>query len=150
MPAQVIFGDIRELDPAELKTALLAAGIKRLDTAARYMNGESEKKIGRAGLPETFAVDTKILVTAPAEGHLSADKIEQSLSNSLDVLGVEKVNVLYCHAPDFQTPVAEQARAFNEQYKKGRFTYVCSQSARRLHCPLTTTSSACPISQRQW
>lgn len=37
---------------------------------------------------------------------------------------MNKVNVLYCHGPDFITPITDQARAFNEQYKKGRFTHL--------------------------
>lgn len=126
MPAQVITGDVRELDPVELKAALRDAGITRIDTAARYFNGESEKKIGRSKLAEDFTVDTKIMFQPPGDGTLTAEAIEKSLSNSLNVMGVEKVNVLYCHAADFATPIAEQAKAMNDQYKKGRFTYVCS------------------------
>lgn len=124
MPAQVIFGDVREHDPDELRLALKAAGITRIDTAARYMNGESEKKIGRAKLPDDFTIDTKVLTTIPTHGTLSAKAIEKSVTNSLDVLGVSKVNVLYCHAPDYATPLSEQARAFNDQYKQGRFCYL--------------------------
>ena len=150
MPPQIIFGDIRELDPANLKAALIAASIQRLDTAARYMNGESEKKIGRAKLPESFSIDTKILATQPSDGNLSPEAIEKSLSNSLQALGVEKVNVLYCHAPDFGTPVAKQARTFDEQYKKGRFDYVGADKYLRRLYVLTATSSECLISQRQW
>lgn len=125
MPAQVIFGDVRDLDPAELRSALQEAGIQEIDTAARYMNGESEKKIGRSKLADSFAVDTKILFSGSGEGTLTPAAIETSLNNSLDALGVDKVNVIYCHAPDFDTPIAEQARAFDEQYRKGRFTSVC-------------------------
>jgi aryl-alcohol dehydrogenase-like predicted oxidoreductase len=124
MPPQLISGNINNLDPDELRTTLKEADITRLDTAARYANGESEKVLGKAKFPDTFKVDTKILLNLPSDGSLSAGPIEKSLSNSLKVLGVEKVNVLYCHAPDFTTPIAEQARAFNEHYKKGRFTYV--------------------------
>lgn len=125
MPAQVIFGDVRELDPDDLKFALQEAGIKRIDTAARYMNGESEKKVGRARLAESFNIDTKVLVTgASGDGALTPEAIEKSLSNSLEVMGVEKVNVLHTHAPDFKTPIVEQARGMDEQYKKGRFNYV--------------------------
>jgi aryl-alcohol dehydrogenase-like predicted oxidoreductase len=126
MSPQLISGNINDLDPDELKQTMKEAGITRLDTSARYKNGESEKILGRAKFPEVFAVDTKILTNIPADGSLSKDAIEKSLSNSLDVLAVNKVNVLYCHAPDFKTPIAEQARAFNDQYKKGRFTYVCT------------------------
>lgn len=124
MAPQLISGNINKLDPDELRSTLKDAGISRIDTAARYMNGESEKVLGQAKFPHDFKVDTKILVSLPADGTLTAANIEKSLLNSLDVLGVEKVNVLHCHAPDHQTPIAEQARAFNEHYKKGRFTYV--------------------------
>ena len=126
MPPQLISGNINDLDPEELRKTLNEAGITRLDTSARYKNGESEKILGRAKFPEAFAVDTKILTNIPADGTLSKEAIERSLSNSLDVLAVNKVNVLYCHGPDFKTPIAEQARAFNDQCKKGRFTYVCT------------------------
>lgn len=32
--------------------------------------------------------------------------------------------MLYCHGPDFQTPIAHQAKGFNDQYKKGRFIHL--------------------------
>ena len=88
------------------------------------MNGESEKILGKAKFPDTFQVDTKIQTNIPSDGTLMQEAIEKSLGNSLKVLGVDTVKVLYCHAPDFKTPIAEQARAFDEQYKKGRLTYV--------------------------
>jgi hypothetical protein len=146
MPAQLIFGDIKELDPTELKAVLQNAGIGRIDTAARYMGGESERKIGRAKLPETFLVDTKVLLGTNGGGDLAPEAIERSLSNSLNVLGVEKVNVLYCHGPDNVTPVAEQAKAFDEQYRKAKFAYVSSKTL-RLYLSLTTFSSVSLTSQ---
>jgi aflatoxin B1 aldehyde reductase len=32
--------------------------------------------------------------------------------------------VLYTHAPDKKTPIAEQAAAFNDSYEKGKFSYL--------------------------
>lgn len=125
MAPQLIAGNINNLDPDEFRTALKEAGIKRLDTAARYMNGESEKVLGRNRFPKDFDVDTKILIGLPADGHLSAEKIHESFTHSLEVLHTDKVNVLYCHGPDYQTPIAEQARAFDEHFKKAQFTHVC-------------------------
>ena len=124
MAPQIIFGDVRELDLDELKTTLKDAGITRIDTAARYMNGQSEKRIGQFKLAKSFEIDTKILFMPPGDGTLTPEAIESSLSNSLEVMGIEKINVLYCHAPDHKTPIADQARAFDEQFKKGRFTHV--------------------------
>ena len=150
MSPQLISGNINDLDPDELKKTLKEIGITKLDTAARYKNGESEKVLGKANFPEMFAVETKILTNIPADGTLSAEAIEKSLTNSLDVLGVEKVNVLYCHAPDFKTPIAEQARAFHDQYKKGRFTYVRTALRMLLHPLLTLISLAYQTSQPPW
>lgn len=124
MSPQLISGNINNLDPDELQATLKEVGIRRLDTAARYMNGESEKKLGMAKFPKTFEVDTKIYTNIPADGTLTVANIEKSLLNSLAALRVEKVNVLYCHAPDKSTPISEQARAFDEHYRKGRFTHV--------------------------
>ncbi|KAF2165153.1 hypothetical protein M409DRAFT_67429 [Zasmidium cellare ATCC 36951] len=124
MPAQLISGDVRELPPDELRAVLKDIGVTRIDTAARYQNGESEKIIGRTKLSQDFTIDTKVLFTGPADPCLNPDAIEKSVSNSLQVLGMDRVNVLYCHAPDFSTPIADQAKAFNDQYKKGRFTHL--------------------------
>ena len=54
MPAQVIFGNIADMDADELRTTLKANGLTRMDTAARYQDGESEKKIGAAKLANDF------------------------------------------------------------------------------------------------
>lgn len=111
-------------DVKNIASVLQEAGISHLDTAARYGGGASEKLIGEAELAKHFTIDTKVLFTGPDDVTLSAEWIEKSLTNSLQKLGVEKVNVLYCHAMDKNTPVEETARAMDEQYRKGRFNYV--------------------------
>lgn len=124
MAARLVCGDINKLNPDELKTLLGNAGITELDTAARYVNGESERIIGRSDLPKHVKIDTKIKVVTCGDGSLTPELIEESLSNSLTVLGLDKVNILYCHAPDKVTPLEVQAKAFDEQYRKGRFNHV--------------------------
>ena len=126
MPAKIICGDVRSLEPDELKPALHSLGITRIDTAASYGRGESEKTLGRSGLAKDFTIDTKIWWSPPGDGVQTTEAIEKSLSNSLHVLGLDRVNVLYCHGPDWETPIAEQARSFDEQYRKGRFNQVRS------------------------
>lgn len=124
MPVNVIAGDVRDLDPEKLNTTLTSLGVTRIDTAASYGKGESEKIIGRSGLSRAFEVDTKVLWIPPGDGMHTAEAVEKSVSNSLNVLGLEKVNVLYCHGPDYGTPLETQARALDAQYKKGRFNHV--------------------------
>ncbi|KAK0343853.1 hypothetical protein LTR02_014072 [Friedmanniomyces endolithicus] len=126
MPPQLISGDIGAKPVDELRTTLQAVGIGRIDNAARYGGRESERIIGAAHIPEDFTVDTKVYFTfVPlGGGMLSATAIEDSVSNSLKSLGVEKFNVLYCHGPDYVTPLSETAKAFDEQFQKGRFTHL--------------------------
>jgi len=98
-------------------------GQNRIDTAARYppvLSGASEKLLGSVKAAEQgFLIDTKIL--AGAGGSLTKDAIQTSFKASLERLGVEKVNTLYCHAPDYETPLKETAETFNELYNQGKF-----------------------------
>ena len=124
MPPQIISGDLHGKDPEEVRPVLKTAGISRIDTAARYENGESERRLGQAKFADDFTIDTKILYTGPNAISLSAEAIEKSVTNSLKALGIDTVNVLYAHTPDHAVPIAEQAKAFDDQYRKGRFTYL--------------------------
>lgn len=118
-------------DVTELLQRLKDAGIKELDTAARYPAikfGASEQLLGEVGAAaQGFAVDTKILVlSADGNGSLEPAKIEESATKSYEALqmGGEKLNVLYCHAPDFQTPLEDQAATLDALHKKGTFDKV--------------------------
>lgn len=124
MPPTVIFGDIRGMEPSDIKPILRKYGIKRLDTAAAYAGGDSEKRTGDAKMGDEFVVDTKILGGPLDGGWLSPEKVDESSRLSLERLQMEKVNVLYAHVPDLKTPLEEQARGFQEIYEKGRFREV--------------------------
>ncbi len=128
MPPTIIFGDIRGLDLEEIKPILQKYNIKRLDSAAGYQKGESERSLGDSGWSKEFLIDTKILSGPLHSGTLTPEKVEESSKQSLERLKLEKVNVLYCHSADLKTPLEDQARGFNNVYKKGRFEAV---SARR-------------------
>ena len=124
MAPTVIFGDIRGMDPEEIKPVLRKYGIKRLDTAAAYEMGESERRTGNAHMAGEFVIDTKILGGPLDSGALHPDKVEESSQKSLERLQTDQVNVLYCHVPDSKTPLEDQARGFDDIYKKGRFKEV--------------------------
>jgi aflatoxin B1 aldehyde reductase len=124
MAPKVIFGDIRGLDLDELLPVLQKYGIDRLDSAAVYGMGESERRLGEAHFGDAFTIDTKVLTGRPTDGTLTPEKIAASTKTSLDRLKIPKINVLYCHAPDEKTPVAEQAKGFDEVYKQGSFAEV--------------------------
>ena len=111
----------------ELTRTLQSIGLGHLDTAARYpptSPGLSEKLLGEATVGASFLVDTKILISGDGRGHLSEANIAKSIEQSYESLKVTKINILYCHGPDKQTPIAEQAAAFDKFYREGKFKHV--------------------------
>lgn len=120
----VAFKDVSET--TSLLSFLASKHITRLDTARRYpapSPGLSETLLGLAKAPSPgFTIDTKIKLdpTAGVRGSLSRAKILASIDESLTALGTQKVHILYCHAPDPDTPIAETAAAFDEVYRAGK------------------------------
>jgi len=105
-------------------------GITELDTAARYPpdnHGGSERMLGAVKANDKgFTLNTKVLFPGNnSDGTLSEEAVRKSMASSLKNLGVDKVCILYAHVPDTVTPLEEQARAFDEQYRKGFCEKVC-------------------------
>ena len=132
-------------DVSDLLKVLKSHGITTIDTAGLYPptnKGASERLLGECGAAgDGFAIDTKILVTSmEADGTLKPEAIEKSISASIERLQLkqnQKINVLHCHAVDKSTPLEEQARALNEQYKAGRFEQVLASA----YCPPKMSSA---------
>lgn len=111
---------------------LKSYNIDEIDTAALYPwtnIGMSETLLGQAGAAKQgFKIDTKILVTSKdANGTLEPAKIEKSVDTSNERLMYQdgtKLNIVHCHAPDFTTPIEDQAAALDVLYKKGHFQQV--------------------------
>lgn len=113
----------------KLVKVLQACNFNHLDTAARYpMNspGLSEKLLGKAKTGDIFIIDTKILFSGDGRGQLTEAAIGKSIEQSYESLSLRssKINILYCHVPDKQTPISEQAAAFDKFYREGKFKYV--------------------------
>ncbi|VDC01119.1 unnamed protein product [Peniophora sp. CBMAI 1063] len=99
---------------------LLRAGGSRLDTAQRYGNGASENVV--VGLDvKNCTVDTKIFPSPPDGFSTSATRDAVERSRALFAQHGLKINVLYLHAPDRETPIEETLEALNEAHKAGAF-----------------------------
>lgn len=55
---------------------------------------------------------------------LSEAGIDSSVKKSLELLGVDQVNILYSHLPDPNVAIEESARGFDKHYRAGRFEEV--------------------------
>jgi D-threo-aldose 1-dehydrogenase len=132
-PLGNLFTEVPESDADATVDAALAGGITFLDTAPHYGLGVAERRLGRrlARLPrERFVLSTKVgrLVrpleageTADPEGFVatpaakrvwdfSRDGVRRSLDESLDRLGLDRVDVALVHDPDqHEHEAADQA-----------------------------------------
>jgi len=96
------------------------AGINFFDTAEIYGAGQAETSMGQAfkelGLRrESLVVSTKIFKCGSGinDTFLSRKHIIEGIKNSLRRLQLEYVDVVYCHRPDFETPLEETVRAMH-------------------------------------
>jgi len=85
--------------------AIFDGPITFLDTAAAY--GESERRIGavlreRGGLPEGFVLATKADRDLQT-GDFSGDQIRRSVERSLQLLGLDQLQLVYLHDPERTT-----------------------------------------------
>ncbi len=78
-----------------------------LDTAASYGDGESERRIGEAlremgGLPEGVVLATKADRDLTS-GDFSGEQMRRSVERSLELLGLERIQLLYLHDPEHES-----------------------------------------------
>ncbi|KAJ6551467.1 aldehyde reductase [Mycena capillaripes] len=93
-------------------------GCNTIDTARLY--GNSEEWMGKTGAGKRFIIDSK----TPGgfiPGGSTGEAIPQHARETVERLGVEKVDVFYIHAPDPSVELEEQLKGINEAYKAGRF-----------------------------
>jgi aryl-alcohol dehydrogenase (NADP+) len=115
-----------------------AAGGNFIDTADVYMagapgnkGGESETIIGEwlaaRGNRDEVVVATKI-GKFPGLDNLRPETVHTATENSLRRLGVETIDLLYAHADDPDTPVAETLGAFGELIEAGKVRYIAASN----------------------
>jgi aryl-alcohol dehydrogenase-like predicted oxidoreductase len=131
--------------------ACFAEGINFLDTAYCYgAEGESERLIARAvaGRRDDIVIATKGGIEWNAGLNMVRDArpatLRRQCEESLCRLGTDRVDLLYLHAPDENTPIAESAGELKRLMEAGktRSVGVSNASLAQLqefaaHCPLT-------------
>ncbi|TPW13172.1 MAG: putative oxidoreductase, partial [bacterium] len=108
------------------------AGVNFFDNAQVYAGGKAEVVMG-AALKElgwrrgSFLVSTKFfwgLHDAPNEKNtLNRKYLLEGINGSLQRLGLEYVDIIYCHRPDPTTPIEETARAMHSIIERGQAMY---------------------------
>jgi aryl-alcohol dehydrogenase-like predicted oxidoreductase len=119
--------DVNDADSLATIHAALDAGINFLDTAYAYgPTGESERLIARAiaGRRDQVVIATKGGIAWDPNRNRILDGRPQTLrlqcEESLRRLQTDRVELLYLHAPDPSTPLAESAQALAQLRAEGK------------------------------
>jgi aryl-alcohol dehydrogenase-like predicted oxidoreductase len=104
--------------------AAVERGVALFDTANAYVNGESERVLGRAlrGRREGVLVASKVgfgRVAGRPEG-LRPERVVSACEESLARLGMDYLDLYYLHVPDHTTPLEETLSAVRGLLQTGK------------------------------
>jgi voltage-dependent potassium channel beta subunit len=116
----------------ECLSAARDAGVNFFDNAESYAGGESERIMGKAiaelNWPRrSYVISTKLywgIHDAP-NMHLTLNRkyLMQGIDGSLERMGLDFVDLLFCHRPDPDTPIEETVWAMSEIVSSGKALY---------------------------
>jgi aryl-alcohol dehydrogenase-like predicted oxidoreductase len=91
--------------------AVFGSSFNFLDTSNNYGGGAAEERIGRVlaetgGLPPGFVLATKVDAD-PVTGDFSGERVRRSAQESLERLGLDRIQLLYLHDPEFHLTFAQ-------------------------------------------
>ncbi len=91
--------------------AALHGPVNFIDTSNNYGGGAAERRIGRVlaaagGLPPGFVLATKVDAD-PVTGDFSGERVRRSVAESLERLGLDQVQLMYLHDPEYHLTFAE-------------------------------------------
>ena len=104
-------------------------GINFFDTANGYNRGAAERVVGEAlkKYPrESYVLTTKVFFPmgeGPNDRGLSRKHVFEQAHASLKRLGVDYVDIYYCHRYDPETPVEETLRTIDDLISQGKILY---------------------------
>ena len=119
----------------ELMAAAFDAGVNFFDNAEAYARGRSEEVMGRAikqlAWPRlNYVVSTKFFWGLDREGDavnrkdtLNRKYLMQAMDGSLARMGLDFIDLIYCHRPDPHTPLEETVRAMSDLITQGKALY---------------------------
>ena len=117
---------------AECLSIAKDAGVNFFDNAEAYASGESERVMGAAfrdlGWQRwEYVVSTKLywgLHEAPnMQLTLNRKYLTQAIEGSLERMGLDFVDLVYCHRPDPETPIEETVWAMSDMIDRGQALY---------------------------
>jgi aryl-alcohol dehydrogenase-like predicted oxidoreductase len=127
---------IGETASKEIIERAIDLGINFFDTSNSYSWGDSERVLGRTLSDydrDELVIASKVRFDPQENAHrnasgLSRKTIEQELSNSLDRLGVETLDLYQIHRWDYETPIEATLRALDDAVRRNQTRYIGASS----------------------
>src|SRR3954467_14597185 len=129
----VSFGEqIGVAEATDCLQAAYEAGVNFFDNAESYAGGESERIMGESiaklGWPRySYVISTKLywgLHELPnMQNTLNRKYLMQAIDGSLERLGLDFVDLVFCHRADPNTPIEETVWAMSDIVASGQATY---------------------------
>jgi aryl-alcohol dehydrogenase-like predicted oxidoreductase len=146
--------DVHEDASLATIAAAFDAGLNFFDTAYCYgYDGESERMVGRVLRP----VRDHVVIATKGGIHWGPDRkqvrdgrpdtILRQADESLQRLGIDRIDLHYLHAPDPHTPIAETAGAFRQLLEAGKIRSVGASNCTTEQ--LAEFHAVCPLSAFQ-
>ena len=119
----------------EMLAAAMDGGVNFFDNAEVYANGESERVMGAAfkalKWPRlNYIVSTKFFWGLATDGDginrkntLNRKYLMQAIDGSLARMGLDFIDLVYCHRPDALTAIEETVRAMSDMITQGKALY---------------------------
>ncbi|MDH3635028.1 MAG: aldo/keto reductase [Gammaproteobacteria bacterium] len=119
------FGDQVDQDTAQkMLRQFTGAGNSEIDTAHIYCEGRTEEMLGRLLPPEAR---DKLYIASKInpwnDNGLQPAQVKQQMAEILQRLGTDRVDLLYLHSPDLNTPVAQTLESCYELFQLGKFRH---------------------------
>jgi aryl-alcohol dehydrogenase-like predicted oxidoreductase len=125
-------GQTSEADSKSIIHKAIDIGINFIDTADMYVNGDSERVVGKAigDRREKIVLATKgrnKMGEGPNDWGTSRLHMRQALDASLTRLKTDCIDLYYIHSPDYNTPIDETLRFLDDAVRQGKILYpACS------------------------
>ncbi|MDP3669876.1 MAG: aldo/keto reductase [Telluria sp.] len=119
----------------EMLAAAMDAGVNFFDNAEAYAGGQSEVVMGQSfkalKWPRlNYIVSTKFFWGLSREGNtvnrmdtLNRKYLSQAIDGSLSRMGLDFIDIVYCHRPDPHTPIEETVWAMSDMVNRGKALY---------------------------
>lgn len=125
------YGQTNEEQSIKTIHKAIELGVDFFDTADMYGSGHNEELLGKAlkGKFDQITLATKFAVKRGSNGEFlgisgKPDYVKKACEASLKRLGVDTIDLYYCHRVDPETPIEDTVGAMADLVKEGKVRYL--------------------------